>query len=222
MKEEIVASGRYADFERSLSIINNSSGGCATSVSVNHTMPACLPPPRLSIIIISSSSSSSLRPARRPCSRRETCRRQILEQHGPPSECACMVCSKDTWTDRQLLPAQIQPSFNTCKLHSKHGESSFSSSDRDSWICRTGKWRRRTYCTRWSERKLMCTTRNYFTHKSKYISYGYCLRDLEQQCDRQHKLQNWDTWSTVVIVWFLFYHIFNKYNSKCGIIMSLD
>ena len=34
-----------------------------------------------------------------------------------------------------------------------------------------------TYCTPWSERKLMCTTRNYVTHKSKYISYGYCLRD---------------------------------------------
>ena len=64
----------------------------------------------------------------------------------------------------------------------------------------------------------MCTTRNYFTHKSKYISYGYCLRDLEQQCDRQHKLQHWDTWRSVVSVWFLFYHIFNKYNSKCGII----
>ena len=53
-----------------------------------------------------------------------------------------------------------------------------------------------TYILRWSERKLMCTTRNYFTHKSKYISYVYCLRDLEQQCDRQHKLQHWNTWST--------------------------
>jgi len=31
----------------------------------------------------------------------------------------------------------------------------------------------------------MGTTRNYFTHKSKYISYGYCLRDLGV-CDRQH------------------------------------
>ena len=123
----------------------------------------------------------------------------------------------------------------------RHRDSPWSTSPwschRDSWICRTrkwrtgkwrtGKWRSRTranvyttYCTRWSEHKLMCTTRNYFTHKSEYISYGYCLRDLEQQCDRQHKLQHWDTRRTVVmvIVWFLFYHIFNKYNFKCGII----
>jgi len=70
-----------------------------------------------------------------------------------------------------------------------------------------------------SERKLMCTTRNYFTHTSKYISYGYCLRDLEQQCDRQHKLQHLGhmTYCGHCMISFL-YHIFNKYNSKCGII----
>ena len=61
----------------------------------------------------------------------------------------------------------------------------------------------------------MCTTRNYFTHKSKYISYGYCLRDLEQQCDRQHELQLGH------MTYCGHCMIFNKYNSKCGIIYVL-
>jgi len=73
-------------------------------------------------------------------------------------------------------------------------ESSFELLDfiRVTGICRTGVEQERTYlyCIRWSERKLMCTTGNYFTYKYKYISYAALkvIRELFEWLGAFHPL----------------------------------
>jgi len=71
---------------------------------------------------------------RRPCSCREACRRQILEQHGPPSECACMVCSmyvNGRTTDGQLRRFNRVLHVQTAQ-QTRRAVTSFSSLDRRS------------------------------------------------------------------------------------------